>query len=146
MIRINLSTLLGKKRWTQADLARRTGIRPNTINDLYIFCIKLRRWTKKKVIIYHIGIAVCILCRFSRWAYLASSNVVRSVRRRGNVYSGTNAGLRYFNANNAPSNGAWNYGAGQYPSSGFVQTLMRFLAQSITMQHITFAHPFPRFI
>ena len=35
MIRIRLSTLLGERRWTQADLARATGIRPNTINDLY---------------------------------------------------------------------------------------------------------------
>ncbi len=35
MIRIRLSTILGEKRWTQADLARRTGIRANTINDLY---------------------------------------------------------------------------------------------------------------
>ncbi len=35
MIRIRLSTLLGEKRWTQADLARRTGIRANTINDYY---------------------------------------------------------------------------------------------------------------
>ena len=35
MIRIRLSTLLGERRWTQADLARKTGIRPNTINELY---------------------------------------------------------------------------------------------------------------
>lgn len=35
MIRIRLSTLLGEKKWTQADLARKSGIRPNTINDLY---------------------------------------------------------------------------------------------------------------
>ena len=35
MIRIRLSTLLGERKWTQADLARRTGIRANTINDLY---------------------------------------------------------------------------------------------------------------
>lgn len=35
MIGIRLSTLLGEKRWTQADLARRTGIRANTINDYY---------------------------------------------------------------------------------------------------------------
>ena len=35
MIRIRLSTLLGERRWTQADLARRTGIRPNTVNELY---------------------------------------------------------------------------------------------------------------
>ena len=35
MIRILLSKKLGELRWTQADLARKTGIRPNTINDLY---------------------------------------------------------------------------------------------------------------
>ncbi len=35
MIRILLSRKLGELRWTQADLARKTGIRPTTINDLY---------------------------------------------------------------------------------------------------------------
>ena len=35
MIRILLSTRLGELRWMQADLARKTGIRPNTISDLY---------------------------------------------------------------------------------------------------------------
>lgn len=35
MIRIHLSRLLGEKRWTQADLSRKTGIRPNTISELY---------------------------------------------------------------------------------------------------------------
>lgn len=35
MIRIRLSAKLGELRWTQADLARATGIRPSTINDLY---------------------------------------------------------------------------------------------------------------
>nr|WP_300184712.1 helix-turn-helix transcriptional regulator [uncultured Agathobaculum sp.] len=35
MIRILLSTRLGERRWTQADLARATGIRPTTINELY---------------------------------------------------------------------------------------------------------------
>lgn len=35
MIRILLSTRLGERRWTQADLARATGIRPNTINDMF---------------------------------------------------------------------------------------------------------------
>lgn len=35
MIRILLSTRLGELRWKQADLARMTGIRPSTINDLY---------------------------------------------------------------------------------------------------------------
>ena len=35
MIRILLSTRLGELRWTQADLARKTGIRPSTINEIY---------------------------------------------------------------------------------------------------------------
>ena len=35
MIRIYLSRVLGEKRWTQADLARKTEIRPNTISELY---------------------------------------------------------------------------------------------------------------
>lgn len=35
VIKIHLSKLLGEKRWTQADLARKTGIRPNTISEIY---------------------------------------------------------------------------------------------------------------
>lgn len=35
MIKIHLSRILGEKRWTQADLARKTGIRPNTISEMY---------------------------------------------------------------------------------------------------------------
>ncbi|HBV97348.1 MAG: XRE family transcriptional regulator [Peptococcaceae bacterium BICA1-7] len=35
MIKIHLSKLLGERRWTQADLARITGIRPSTIGDYY---------------------------------------------------------------------------------------------------------------
>jgi len=35
MIKVMLSTLLGERRWSQADLARSTGIRPSTINELY---------------------------------------------------------------------------------------------------------------
>lgn len=35
MIGILLSTRLGERRWTQADLARKTGIRPSTINEMY---------------------------------------------------------------------------------------------------------------
>lgn len=35
MIRIKLSTLLGERRMTQAALARATGIRPTTINDMF---------------------------------------------------------------------------------------------------------------
>lgn len=35
MIKILLSSRLGERRITQADLARMTGIRPSTINELY---------------------------------------------------------------------------------------------------------------
>lgn len=35
MIKCILSRRLGELRWTQADLARTTGIRPATINDMY---------------------------------------------------------------------------------------------------------------
>lgn len=35
MVRILLSKKLGELRVTQAELARRTGIRPNTISELY---------------------------------------------------------------------------------------------------------------
>ena len=35
MIRILLSARLGERRLNQAELARMTGIRPSTINDLY---------------------------------------------------------------------------------------------------------------
>lgn len=48
------------------------------------------------------------------WAYLASSAVVRSVRRRGYVCAGTYAGLRYFNAYYAPAHAHWSYGAGLF--------------------------------
>lgn len=35
MIKIHLSTLMGAKRITQSELSKKTGIRPNTINELY---------------------------------------------------------------------------------------------------------------
>lgn len=35
MIKIYLSKLLGERRMTQVDLARRTGIRPSTINAYF---------------------------------------------------------------------------------------------------------------
>lgn len=41
-------------------------------------------------------------------ADLVSSNAVRSVRWRGNLNNGSNDGLRYCNANYAPSNAEWN--------------------------------------
>ena len=34
-IKFLLSTRLGERRWTQADLARMTGIRPTTISEMY---------------------------------------------------------------------------------------------------------------
>lgn len=34
-VKILLSRKLGEMRWTQADLARATGIRPSTINEWY---------------------------------------------------------------------------------------------------------------
>lgn len=35
MIKIHLSKMLGERRMTQAELSRRTGIRANTIGELY---------------------------------------------------------------------------------------------------------------
>jgi len=35
MIRIHLSRLLGERKWNQADLVRKTGIRANTISALF---------------------------------------------------------------------------------------------------------------
>lgn len=35
MVKIHLSRLLGERRMTQKDLSRLTGIRANTINELY---------------------------------------------------------------------------------------------------------------
>lgn len=35
MIRIHLSTLLGARKMTQAELAQKTGIRAATINEMY---------------------------------------------------------------------------------------------------------------
>lgn len=35
MIKIKLSAILGERRMSQADLARKTGIRPSTICDIY---------------------------------------------------------------------------------------------------------------
>ena len=42
------------------------------------------------------------------YAYLASSNVVRCVRRRGNLGSSSYDGLCYFHAYSAPSSAGWN--------------------------------------
>ena len=58
-------------------------------------------------------------------ANLVNSHVVRAVRRRGNVNDGRNYGPRYVNANNAPSNANWNYGATLTSSSIPAWPLMR---------------------
>lgn len=35
LVKIHLSKLLGERKMSQAELARRTGIRPSTINEIY---------------------------------------------------------------------------------------------------------------
>lgn len=35
MVKLQLSRILGEKKWKQADLVRQTGIRANTISDMY---------------------------------------------------------------------------------------------------------------
>lgn len=43
MIKINLSKILGEKRMNQAELSRKTGIRPNTICEIYNeICISIK--------------------------------------------------------------------------------------------------------
>lgn len=39
-VRIHVSDMLGKRKMNQRELARRTGIRPNTINAMYHETIK----------------------------------------------------------------------------------------------------------
>jgi len=48
------------------------------------------------------------------YAYLVYSNVVRAVRRRGNVTAGAYAGPRYVAAFAAPSTGDWASGSGLF--------------------------------
>ena len=62
-------------------------------------------------------------------ANLVNSNVVRAVRRRGNLNDGRNYGPRYVNANNAPSNANWNYGSGHY--SIFQSTPQQSMSQTV---------------
>ncbi|MBY0124508.1 helix-turn-helix transcriptional regulator [Bacillus sp. S/N-304-OC-R1] len=50
-LRIHVSELLGKKKWTQKDLSEKTGIRPATISALY-------HETVKRIEIEHI-VALC---------------------------------------------------------------------------------------
>ena len=47
MIRIHLSTRLGERKWTQADLAQMTGIRPNTIQPWLLTSFA---WVKMSII------------------------------------------------------------------------------------------------
>ena len=62
----------------------------------------------------HLGLH-CKCVEVFHYANLVNSNVVRAVRRRGNLNNGANYGPRYVEANNATSNGNWNYGAGLNP-------------------------------
>lgn len=39
-IRIHISTLLGQRKMTQRELSERTGIRPNTISNMYYETVK----------------------------------------------------------------------------------------------------------
>ena len=78
-------------------------------------------------------------------AYLVNSASVRAVRRGGNPNDGSNVGLRCVNANNAPSNGNWNYGGAQNLTQSSAHPLLRFpCAESQKVSQVT-AHPFPRF-
>ena len=69
---------------------------------------------------------------FGLHANLVNSNVVRAVRRRGNLNNGANYGPRYVNANNATSNANWNYGSGHYPLSS--QTTSNCLNRALLFQ------------
>ena len=52
MIRIHLSALLGKKRWTQAKLAQVTGIRPSTISEMFDLICEALDCTLDELITY----------------------------------------------------------------------------------------------
>lgn len=69
------------------------------------------------IISANLGLQRTLVEGFPFHANLVNSNVVRAVRRRGNLNNGANYGPRYVNANNAPSNANWNYGSGHYPVS-----------------------------
>lgn len=91
------------------------------------FITKLRRDRKPSVILIAIWDRSTIVEAFFLPANLVNSNAVRAVRRRGNVTNGRNAGPRYVNANNAPSNGNWNYGSGHYPYSSQISCILSHL-------------------
>ncbi len=77
MIRILLSTRLGELRWTQADLARATGIRPSTINDLY-------HEIAERVNLEHLDlICEALGCELSDLIVRVSNNDVRTKNRLG---------------------------------------------------------------
>ena len=77
MIRILLSTRLGEQRWTQADLARATGIRPNTIGELYHECAE-------RVSLEHLDlICEALDCEPSDLIVREPNNEVKVKRRTG---------------------------------------------------------------
>lgn len=77
MIRILLSTRLGEQRWTQADLARATGIRPNTIGEFY-------HEFAERVSLEHLDlIREALDCELSDLIVREPNNAVKVKRRTG---------------------------------------------------------------
>lgn len=82
MIRILLSKRLGEIRMTQADLARKTGIRANTINDLYHELTDRISLTQIEQICEVVG------CEFSDLVVQVSDNAQKPVKgKQGSLTS-----------------------------------------------------------
>jgi len=99
MIRILLSTRLGERRWTQADLARKTGIRPTTINDLY-------HEMAERINLEHLDLICEVLgCDISDIIVRVpnAKKQIRYIKNRSSHYSPKDLGLFtrvFFNLNN----------------------------------------------
>lgn len=86
MIRILLSRKLGELRWTQADLARATGIRPSTINDLY-------HELAERINLEHLDlICEALGCELSEILVLEPNKVLRTKSRTGKILNTTQRG------------------------------------------------------
>ena len=70
------------------------------------------------------------------YANLVNTNAVRSVRRGGNLNDGGNAGPCYMNANNAPSNGNWNYGGAHHLTSQSAYAVWRSLHSHLSPNYL----------
>lgn len=79
MIRIRLSTKLGELRWTQADLARATGIRPSTINEYY-------HEIAERVNLEHLDrICEALNCELSEIIVREPNSIITTKTRNGHV-------------------------------------------------------------